>query len=197
MENLVLSLLLIASAGKKESIDGSMDGTGFDRRHASRHYTKRCEIHIKSLKTTLLIDVNDLKICFIHITTTRKHDSKIMLSMLKKTKQKIKTIRGDKGYDDKEIRDYARKLGIRPLIPHREFKPIDKAHNARMDKKEKNKRVMNETVNSMIKRKYGDHVNSVNWFNQFKEVKLICIVHNIDRNCVFIVGFLQSFITVY
>ena len=192
LKNLVLTILLTATAGKKESIDGSMDGTGFDRKHSSRHYTKRCKLTIKSLKVSLLIDVKDLRIYFVHITTTRKHDTRIMISMLKKTRQKIKIIRGDKGYDDKHIRDYARSLGIRPLIPHREFLPIDKMHNARMNQKEKNKRVLNETVNSMIKRKYVDFVSSINWWNQFKEIILMCIVHNIERNIVVFIGFLQS-----
>jgi IS5 family transposase len=192
LKNLVLSILFTATAGKKEPIDGSIDGTGFDRRHSSRHYTKRCKLTIRSLKVSLLIDVKNLKIHFVHITTTRKHDTKIMLSILKKTKQKIKIIRGDKGYDAKEIRDYARSIGIRPLIPHRDFLPIDKMHNARMNKKDYNKRVFNETVNSMLKRKYGDYVSSVNWWNQFKEILLMCIVHNIERNCVFLIGFLRS-----
>jgi hypothetical protein len=67
----------------------------------------------------------------------RKHDTKIVLPAVESTRSgfAIKTLCGDKGYDDKAVRDSLRSMGIRPLIPHREFKPVDKAHNARMNAK--------------------------------------------------------------
>lgn len=138
------------------------------------------------------------KVLNIHNTTTRKHDSKIMLPLIKKTrqKQKIKSVRGDAGYDDKKIRDSLRKQGIRPLIKHREFKSIDKAHNARMDKTEYNQRLKNESTNSRMKRKYGDHVTSKKWNNQFKEMTIKSTINNIDIDLNkiygFFIGFLQS-----
>ena len=74
-----------------------------------------------------------------------------------------------------------RKLGIRPIIKHREFKPIDKAHNARLDKKLYGQRAKNETVNSSVKRKYGDSVYSREWRNQFKEIYMMAVLHNVER----------------
>lgn len=200
MKNAVLSILLYMSSGKSSG-ETSIDSTGFDRRHASRHYTKRAKMRIKSIKTTKHIDTETQKILNLHTTTTKKHDSQIMLPLVKKTRQrhKVKTVNGDAGYDDKKIRDELRKLGIRPLIRHREFKPMDKAHNARMNKKDYNKRLLNESVNSSVKRKYGDHVSSKKWNNQFKELTLMGFVYNIDKDLMkiygFLIGFLQSKIT--
>ena len=51
---------------------------------------------------------------------------------------------------------------MRPLIliKHREYKPYDKAANARMDEELYHKRSLAETVNSVIKREYEDSVSS-------------------------------------
>lgn len=196
-KNAVLSIMLFMSSGKSSG-KTSVDSTGFDRRHASRHYTKRAKMHIKSIKTTKHIDTETQKILNVHTTMTKKHDSQIMLPLVKKTRQRhrIKTVNGDAGYDDKKIRDELRKLGIRPLIRHREFKPIDKAHNTRMNKRDYNKRILNESINSSVKRKYGDHVSSKKWNNQFKELTLMSFVYNIDVDLrkiySFLIGFLQS-----
>ena len=183
MRNSIFMILLYLSAGKAK--DCSIDGTGFDRRYASKHYVKRAKMTLHSLKVTLLVNVENLRIVDVHATTTRKHDTQIILPLTEG--HDIDSLRADKGYDDGKVRDALRNLGIRPLIPHREFNNIDKAQNARLDKYEYNKRNFSETVNSMTKRKYADYVSSKNWRNQFKEIRLMCFVHNIDRSLAIIV----------
>ncbi len=51
-------------------------------------------------------------------------------------------------------------------------------------------RVHNETVNSVVKRKYGDKLRSKRWFTQFRETKFKAIVHNIERS---LLSLLQDF----
>ena len=194
MRNSIFMILLCLSAGKAK--DCSIDGTGYDRRHASKHYVKRAKMTLHSLKVTLLINVENLRIVDVHTTTTRKHDSQIILPLTEK--HDIDSLWADRGYDDKNVRDILRSRGIRPLIPHREFNNIDKANNARLDKDEYNKRAFSETVNSMTKRKYADYVSSKNWWNQFKEIRLMCFVHNIERSLVIIVeGFYKAGNTIH
>lgn len=189
LKNSLFMILLLASAG--ESKDCTIDATGYDRRYASKHYVKRAKMTLHSLKVTKIVNVKNLRVVDVHGTTTRKHDTQIILPLVEG--HDIDSLRADKGYDDKDVRDGLRKLGIRPLIPHREFKPIDKAHNARLDKKEYNKRAFSETVNSMTKRNYGDHVSSKKWWNQFKEIRLMCFVHNIERSLAIIIeGFYKA-----
>ncbi|GCF16215.1 hypothetical protein Harman_41500 [Haloarcula mannanilytica] len=51
-----------------------------------------------------------------------------------------------------ELRDKLREEGVRPLIKHREFRPLGHAHNARVDGPRYRQRAVCETVFSTIKR---------------------------------------------
>lgn len=193
----VVVLLFLLTVGFFEpSGETGTGSTVFDRGHASRHYTKRCKLTINGLKITLLIDTGTLAVLAIHITTTRKHDSKIILPPVgwaRKNGVRIKINTADMGYDDKKVRDAHRRMGIRPVIPHREFSGKQKAWNRRIDEKAKNRRVLCEIVNSSVKRKYGDHVSSRDWWNQFKEVVLMACVYNVDRHLSFFIALFMAF----
>ena len=158
-----------------------MDSSGEERSHASKYYTRRARLHIKELKVTLLVDVRDNAILDVHITTTRKHDVKIGPKVVDRSAELIKVLLGDKAFDDKGFRDLCRELGIRPLIKHREFRPIQKAWNARISKELYNQRNQCESVRSSISRKYEPYVRSRKWYKQFREVLAKCLVYNIDR----------------
>jgi len=125
---LTLSATLLPTSG----IVG-VDASGFDRSHASKHYTKRAELTIQQLKVTLLVDTKVNAILDLHVTTTRKHDSQIAPSLIKRNPETIDILLGDKGYDDQKIRRLARHHEVRPLIKHREFTSLHKAWNARLD----------------------------------------------------------------
>jgi IS5 family transposase len=189
MQNALLSLLVELSACN-DVIEASIDASGYDRHYASKHYVRRCKMTFGDLKVTKIIDVERLSVHRIHCTTTRRHDSQIVLSLVDKTAAKLLSLYADAGYDAKFIRDSLRSHGTRPVIKHRVFWNIDKAHNARL--KNYGKRSMSETVNSMIKRKYGDFVSCRTWNNQFKEMNLKCLVHNIDLMLILLRGFLRS-----
>jgi IS5 family transposase len=175
---LYLSACLLPCSGET-----GIDGTCFDRRHSSKHYIKRCKIRIGSMKVTFIVDTKHMTILGVHITVTRKHDTQIIIPLVNKTAMKflIKVLTGDKGYDDQKIRKELRSMGIRPLIRHREFKPVNKAQNARMKKKDYHQRSKTETVNSMVKRKYSDTLYTKTFWNQVKEVLFMAVVHNIER----------------
>ena len=109
-----------------------IDASGFDPTYASKHYTKRTKYTIQQLKVTLLVDSKANAVA-LHVTTTQKHDSQIAPWLIKRTPETIDILLGDKGYDDQKVRRLARQHGIRPLIKHREFTPLHKARNARLD----------------------------------------------------------------
>jgi len=159
-----------------------IDASGFDRSHASKHYTKRAELTIQQLKVTLLVDSKVNAVLDLHVTTTRKHDSQIAPALIKRNPETVAILLGDKGYDDQKIRRLARQHGIRPLIKHREFTPLHKAWNARLDANLYGQRSQSETVNSTLKRKYESFVRSRRWWKQFRELTIACLVHNIDRH---------------
>ena len=188
LRNKVLIVLLYLSACVLPvSGKASIDSTGFDNRHSSRHYVKRCKMKLGSMKTTFIVDTDTLAILAVHATVTRKHDSKIIMPLVRKVLKsfRIKVLPADKGYDDKIVREGLRRLGIRPLIKHREFKPIDKANNKRMKDKDYHQRSMSESVNSMVKRKHDDTLHTKSYWNQCKEIMLMAVVHNIERKLSF------------
>jgi IS5 family transposase len=115
------------------------------------------------------------------VTTTRKHDSQIAPSPIKRKTGVVAILLGDKGYDDQKLRALASEDGVRPIIKHREFSPLHEAWNSRLDADLYGQRSQNEPVNSRIKRKYGAFVRSRRWWKQFRELVIACITHNIDK----------------
>lgn len=57
----------------------------------------------------------------LHVTTTRKHESQIVLSLIKRKTVEVAFLLGDKGYDDQKKHALARDEGVLPLFKHREF----------------------------------------------------------------------------
>ncbi len=155
---LSLSVTLLPTNGV-----GGIDASVLDRSHASNHYTKRTKLTIQQLKVTLLVDTRSNAIIDLHVTTTRKHDSQIAPSLIKRNTSDVAILLGDKGYDDQGIRTLARENGVRPPIKHREFSSLHKAWNARLDADLYGQRSQNETVNSRLKRKYGTFIRSRHW----------------------------------
>jgi len=174
---LTLSATLLPTSGVV-----GVDASGFDRSHASKHYTKRAELTIQQLKVTLLVDTKVNAILNLHVTTTRKHDSQIAPSLIKRNPEDIGILLGDKGYDDQKIRQLARQHEVRPLIKHREFTSLHKAWNARLDADLYGQRSQSEAVNSTLKPKYGAFVRSQCWWKQFRELTIACLIHNVDRS---------------
>jgi len=189
----ILFALLLETTVPDMSGTYGIDATGLTRSKISKHYAKRCKIRIQSMKATLLVHSDSQLIVGVHATTTRKHDSKIILPVVAKCNQRIETLVADKGYDDNKVRQALKSVNIKPVIPYREFSILDKLANCKLDKPTYNRRVLNETVNSVIKRRYGEELVSREWRNQKKEVYLLCILHNIERQLSIIwIGFQQG-----
>jgi IS5 family transposase len=159
-----------------------IDASGFERAHASTHYTKRTNLTIQQLKTTFLADTASNVVLDIHVMTTKKHNAQIAPQVLTRNAESITVLTGDKGYDDQNLRRLARDHDIRPLIRHREFTPLHKAWNVRLDSGLYYQRNMNETVNAAIKQKFGAFVRSRLWWKQFRELVIKCVVHNLERS---------------
>lgn len=115
------------------------------------------------------------------MTTTRKHDTQIAPRILKRNRGRFHVLTADKGYDDSELRAMLRGMKVGPLIRHREFKLHDRAANARMDKSLYHRRSLLESINSAVKREYGNYVRSSTWERQFREIVAKHLIYNIDR----------------
>jgi len=94
---------------------GGIDASGFDRSHASKHYTKWANLTIQQLKVTLVVDTRANVILDFHVTTTRKHDTQIAPSLINRNATEVEVLLEEKGYDDQQIRDIARESEIQAL----------------------------------------------------------------------------------
>jgi len=171
--------LLALTAQQGPGRHAAIDATGFDRGQFSRYYAQRSGYHRRSLKVTALVDVESLAVLDIHCTTSGTDDQPIGRQIARRNAGDLRSLAADKGYDAKAFRELLHDAGVRPLVKHREFTSLDKAHNARMDASRYKQRWMAETVFSAIKRTSGSGVRARLWFRQFREIVALAVVHNI------------------
>jgi IS5 family transposase len=171
----------LGESAEKRTGHAAIDSTGFDRDQPSRYYANRKHYRIRSLKVTALVDVKSLYVYDVHCTTTKKHDAKIGPQVARRNAADLRSLSADRAYDGKPFRDELRSDRTRPLIPHRIYSSLDKAHNARIDRRLYNRRWMVETVFSSIKRTLGSAVRARSWHLEFREMVLKCAVYNLRR----------------
>jgi IS5 family transposase len=178
----VWRVLLRLSAQLHDTADhAAMDATFFDRETASKHYCRRTNYRVQTLKTTALVDTKTQAVLDVHCTTEKRHDTQLGWQLALRNAGEIASLAADKGYDWQRLREKLREEGVRPLIKHREFRPIDCAHNARIDGSLYGQRALSETVFSTIKRTLGHAVRARAWYREFREIVLMCAVYNIKR----------------
>jgi len=175
-------LLRLSAQLHDPSGHAAIDATFFDRENASKHYCRRTNYRVQTLKTTALVDTETQAILDVHCTTEKRHDTQLGWQVALRNAGDLASLAADKGYDWMDLREKLREEGVRPLIKHREFRPIDHAHNARIDGPRYRQRAMCETVFSTIKRTLGDAVRARTWYGEFRELVLMCAVHNIKQS---------------
>jgi len=174
-------LLRLSAQLHEPSGHAAMDATFFDREHASKHYCRRTNYRVQTLKTTALIDTASQAVLDVHCTTEKRHDTQLGWQLARRNAGELHSLAADKGYDRQQLREKLSEKGVRPLIKHREFRPIDCAHNARIDGSLYGQRALSETVFSTIKRTLGHAVRARAWYREFREIVLMCTVYNIKR----------------
>jgi IS5 family transposase len=172
-------ILGLSAQEYKPSGHAAIDSTYFDRENTSKHYYRRTNYRVQTLKTTALVDTNSQAVLDVHCTTEKRHDTQIGWQVALRNAGDLHNLAADKGYDRQELREKLRKEGVRPLIKHREFRPIDHAHNARIDAAAYGQRALSETVFSAIKRTLSNAVRARAWYREFREVILMCSVYKV------------------
>ena len=158
----------------------AIDATGFDRHSASHHYANRTDYTFKSVKTTALVDCETSIVLDIHCSTRQPHDTHVGRQVLTRNLSHLQTVTADKGYDWDDLRQELREADIRPVIKHREFSPLDVAHNARHDDDIYHQRSVVESVFFALKQRYGDTLRARTWFGEFRELVLKAAVRNVE-----------------
>ncbi|MDR5674685.1 IS5 family transposase [Halalkaliarchaeum sp. AArc-GB] len=183
LEMRVCRVLLRYSAQLHETGEiGAIDATYFDRSRASRHYCRRTNYRVQTMKVTKLVDTDTQAILDLHCTTTWEgSDAEICEQLARKHAGELRVLTADKGYDCNWLREDLRELDIRPLIKHCVHAPYDHAHNARIDDELYGQRAMSETVFSSVKRSLGVALRARTWYREFREIALMCAVYNIKK----------------
>jgi len=160
----------------------AVDATYYDRSRASKHYCQRTNYRVQTLEATKLVDTDSQAILDVHCTTTKEgSDAEVCAQLARRWPGELRVLAADKGYDSQWLRTTLREMGIRPLVKHRLHAAYDHAHNARIDDDLYGQRAMTETVNSSVKRSLGVAVRAREWYREFREIVLMCLVYNIRR----------------
>lgn len=195
----IVLLHTTARTGIKKLVLGQ-DGTGFKSKKISHYYVFRIEYcqrknkkkkrgrppkkrkRKKYLYVQIMVELRTQMPLGILISRRPAGDAKKFKPVAKKVMKLGKTVKLvvlDKGYDDEKVHEFIREfMDAMSIIPARnEDVPIWKTsgkYRKQMkrgySKKNYHQRNKNETVNSVVKRKWGDGTLALNWRMQNKEV---------------------------
>jgi hypothetical protein len=183
-----------------------IDATGFKITQASEYYINRIKLRKKYAKLSIGVDVLKQIICKIKIRRApSKHDNIDFKPIVKRISElrRLSVVVADKGYDSEEnhviVREKLKGFSIIP--PRYENVPVWKTHG-KYRKEMKggynkilyNQRNKDETIVSVIKRLFGEHISSRLIRMQNRELTFRCIAYNLHRmlNLIIVRWILQS-----
>jgi transposase len=169
-----------------------IDASGFKLTNSSQYYTDRAKLRKKYLKLSLAADVVYQIICTIKIRRYPRNDTIDFQPLITKTSEilPISITVADKGYDSEDnhilVREYFHGFSIIPAryehVPiwrtHGKYRKQMKRGIPRMLYYQRNK---NETIMSVIKRLFGEHITSRLVRTQNRELSFRCIAYNTHR----------------
>ena len=191
LDKLVLAFKNFIPEPKKVAIDA----TGISLDNASPHYCKRIGLRTKKrpfMKTTFLVDIEAYIILLCKMRKKPRHDTKDAKTQIIKLSKHYKPeiLYADRGYDSNNIFKLCfEKLKAYPLIlqknlhvpKHKKSGEYRKITCDVFDYGEYLQRNKIETLNSMIKRRFGSNVKSRTDKLQRVEILTRVIAYNIDR----------------
>ena len=210
LEKIISSFIVIS--GTKHIFFG-IDSTGFKITHASQYYTERTDARRKYAKLSIGADLLQQIICNIRIRRApTRHDNIDFRPIITRTSNilPLSVVTADKGYDSEDnhllVRD---RLHAFSIIPARyERVPIWRTRGKYRKQMKRgypkllyNQRNKDETIVSVIKRLFGEHLMSRLTRTQNRELSFRCITYNMHRltNLIILMMFstLPSFTLIY
>ncbi|MGB9169148.1 MAG: IS5 family transposase [Nitrososphaeraceae archaeon] len=188
-------------------IFAGIDATGFKITHASEYYTNTSKSRRKKYaKLSIGADVLQQIVCFIKIRRAPTRHDNIDFGPIVTKISKIKPLSvvvADKGYDSEDnhvlVRENLNGFSIMP--PRYEEVSVWKTHGKYRNEMKRgynkilyNQRNKDETIVSVIKRLFGEHITSRLRRMQNRELTFRCIAYNVHRmlHLIIIRWFLQS-----
>ena len=190
LEKIISSFIIIS--GTKHIFVG-IDSTGFKITHASQYYTERTGLRRKYAKLSIGADVLQQIICNIRIRRApTRHDNIDFKPIITRTSNilPLSVVTADKGYDSEDNHQLVREeLRAFSVIPARyEHVPIWRTYGMYRKQMKRgyskllyNHRNKDETIMSVIKRLFGEHLMSRLTRTQNRELSFRCITYNMHR----------------
>jgi hypothetical protein len=170
-----------------------IDSSGFKVTKASHYYTDKAKLCNKYLKLSLSADLLSQIICTLKIRRApTRHDNIDFQPLIIRTSEilPLSVVTADKGYDSEDNHVLVREeLHAFSVIPARyEHVPIWKTHGRYRKQMKRgyskllyNQRNKDETILSVIKRLFGEHITSRSVKTQNRELSFRCIAYNMHR----------------
>ncbi len=190
LERIISSFIVIS--GTKHIFVG-IDSTGFKITHASQYYAERIEATRKYAKLSIGADVLQQIIYKIRIRRApTRHDNIDFRPIITRTSNilPLSVVTADKGYDSEDNHQLVRdNLHAFSIIPARyEHVPIRRTYGKYRKQMKRgyskvlyNQRNKDETIVSVIKRLFGEHIMSRLTRTQNRELSFRCITYNMHR----------------
>ena len=190
LDRIISSFILFSGT---RYIFAGIDATGFKITYASEYYTSRAKLRKKYAKLSIGADVLKQVICNIKIRRApTRHDNVDFNEMITKISKikKLSIVVADKAYDSEDnhvlVREKLHGLSIIP--PRYEQVPVWKTRSKYRKKMKRgynkilyNQRNKDETIVSVIKRLFGEHILSTLVRMQNRELAFRCITYNTHR----------------
>jgi len=199
-------LLACIDDARLRVLDLAVDSTGFGSTSASEYYVRTIEKRggkrgrprknrkVRSyVKQTAAVETRTQMVVAVKLRKGPAGDSPDFVKVLRKVepaRQEVRVVVADKGYDAERNHEYVDDvLGARSIIPVRAAdRPgirIRGRHRRRqakeLDRKGYNRRVMAETINSVEKRRIGDHVLATGTAQRHKELLFRAFAYDVGR----------------
>ncbi|HEY7573492.1 MAG TPA: IS5 family transposase, partial [Nitrososphaeraceae archaeon] len=187
----IISSFIVISGTKH--IFAGIDSTGFKSTHSSQYYTERAKLRRKWIKLSIGADVLLQIICTIKIRRApTRHDNIDFRPITTKTSDilPLSVVTADKGYDGEYNHQLVREdLHAFSIIPTRyERVPIWRTYGKYRKQMKRgyskllyHQRNKDETIISVIKRLFGEHLMSRLTRTQNRELSFRCITYNMHR----------------
>ena len=178
--------LLRLSANLEACEIGAIDSTGLSRNNASSYFVKHIDRTVKTqrhLQLSLYVAVNERKILSARLRARPVHDNKEVPYLIKKSPCIAETNILDKGYDSNETHRLFRDKGKYSIIPVRKGCVRGKYRKEMRDYFDYGQywqRNIVETVNSVLKRVYGEVCRTKTVVTQRAEVYSRLILYNLS-----------------
>lgn len=191
LERIISSFILLSSV---KHIFFGIDSSGFKPTNASHYYSERSKLRKKKwIKLSIGADMLQQLICNIKVRRSpARHDNVDFQPIITKTSdiKPLSVAVADKGYDSEEnhvlVREHLKSYSIIP--PRYQNVPIWKTHGRyrkqmkrRYQKTLYNQRNKDETIFSVMKRLFGEHIGSRLIRTQNRELTFRCIAYNMHR----------------